>query len=129
MDYIIITLAFLFVITQEAKLTKLENGINVVKLESQMLVTHLNSLAPLHAELEKEMSQQRQLLSSREAEISGNVTDIERKQSMINIFNKKIKEIVSSTGVSAQIQAPALTHFLKCTKLFFILQVKNFAVL
>ncbi|XP_056606298.1 coiled-coil domain-containing protein 40 [Triplophysa dalaica] len=83
---------------KEAKLTKLENGINVVKLESQMLVTHLNSLAPLHAELEKEMSQQRQLLSSREAEISGNVTDIERKQSMINIFNKKIKEIVSSTG-------------------------------
>ncbi|KAI7808016.1 coiled-coil domain-containing protein 40 [Triplophysa rosa] len=83
---------------KEAQLTKLENGVNAVKLESQMLVTHLNSLAPLHAELEKEMSQQHQLLSSREAEISGNVTDIERKQSMINIFNKKIKEIVSSTG-------------------------------
>lgn len=96
----------MFVISQEAQLTKLENSINAVKLESQKLVTHLNSLATLHAELEKEMSLQHQLLSSREAEISGNVTDIERKQSMINIYNKKIKEIVSSTGVCAHIHDP-----------------------
>lgn len=117
MGFIINTLAIFFVITQEAQLTKLENGVNAVKLESQKLVTHLNSLAALHAELEEEMSQQHQLLSSRETEISGNVTDIERKQSMINIFNKKIKEIVSSTGVSAHMHAPQ-THFLKYTRQF-----------
>nr|XP_055068885.1 coiled-coil domain-containing protein 40 [Misgurnus anguillicaudatus] len=84
---------------KEAELIKLENGINAVKLEGLEAVTRLNSLAALRAELEQEMSQLRLLLSSHETEISRHMADIERKQSVISLFNKKIKEIVSNTGL------------------------------
>lgn len=88
-------------ISQEAQLTKLENDINAVTLEGQEVATHLDSLAAFQAELEQEMSQRHLLLSSREAEIAKQVTDIERKQATISIYNKKIRDIVSSTGVRA----------------------------
>ncbi|XP_056102134.1 coiled-coil domain-containing protein 40 [Rhinichthys klamathensis goyatoka] len=83
---------------KEAQLTKLENDINTVTLEGQEVVTHLDSLVAFQAELEQEMSQRHLLLSSRETEIAKQVTEIERKQSTISIYNKKIKDIVSSTG-------------------------------
>ncbi|XP_016370198.1 coiled-coil domain-containing protein 40-like [Sinocyclocheilus rhinocerous] len=83
---------------KEAQLTKLENDINAVTLEGQEVATHLDSLAAFQAELEQEMSQRHLLLSSREAEIAKQVTDIERKQATISTYNKKIRDIVSSTG-------------------------------
>ncbi|XP_059416508.1 coiled-coil domain-containing protein 40 isoform X2 [Carassius carassius] len=83
---------------KEAQLTKLENDNNAVILEGQEVATHLDSLAAFQAELEQEMSQRHLLLSSREAEIAKQVTDIERRQTTISIYNKKIKDIVSSTG-------------------------------
>uniref|UniRef100_A0A8C2EDW1 Coiled-coil domain containing 40 n=1 Tax=Cyprinus carpio TaxID=7962 RepID=A0A8C2EDW1_CYPCA len=82
---------------KEAHVTKLENDINAVMLEGQEEATHLDSLAAFQAELEQEMSQRHLLLSSREAEIAKQVTDIEQRQATINIYNK-IKDIVSSTG-------------------------------
>lgn len=88
-------------ISQEAQLTKLENDINTVTLEGQEVATHLDSLAAVQAELEQEMSQRHLLLFSRESEIAKQVTDIERKQATISIYNKKIRDIVSSTGVRA----------------------------
>ncbi len=88
-------------ISQEAQLTKLENDINTVTLEGQEVATHLDSLAALQAELEQEMSQRHLLLFSRESEIAKQVTDIERKQATISIYNKTIRDIVSSTGVRA----------------------------
>jgi len=81
----------------------LENDINTVTLEGQEVVTHLDSLVAFQAELEQEMSQRHLLLSSRETEIAKQVTEIERKQSTISIYNKKIKDIVSSTGVRPHI--------------------------
>ncbi|RXN36783.1 coiled-coil domain-containing 40 [Labeo rohita] len=81
---------------KEAQLTKLENDINAVTLEGQEVATHLDSLAAFQAELEQGISQRHMLLSSREAEIAKQVTDIERKQAIISIYNKKIKDIVSS---------------------------------
>ncbi|KTF78907.1 hypothetical protein cypCar_00046181 [Cyprinus carpio] len=87
----------IYVISQEAQVTKLENDINAVMLEGQEEATHLDSLAAFQAELEQEMSQRHLLLSSREAEIAKQVTDIEQRQATINIYNK-IKDIVSSTG-------------------------------
>lgn len=83
---------------KEAQLTKLENDINTVTLEGQEVVTHLDSLVAFQAEFEQEMSQRHLLLSSRETEIAKQVTEIERKQATISIYNKKIKDIVSSTG-------------------------------
>uniref|UniRef100_A0A672QVJ8 Coiled-coil domain-containing protein 40 n=1 Tax=Sinocyclocheilus grahami TaxID=75366 RepID=A0A672QVJ8_SINGR len=83
---------------KEAQLTKLENDINAVMLEGQEAATHLDSLAAFQDELEQEMSQRHLLLSSREAEMAKQVTDIERRQATISIYNKKIKDIVSSTG-------------------------------
>ncbi|KAK2889086.1 hypothetical protein Q8A67_014461 [Cirrhinus molitorella] len=83
---------------KEAQLTKLENDINAVTLEGQEVATRLDTLAAFQAELEQEMSQRHLLMSSREAEIAKQVTDIERKQATISIYNKKIKDIVSSTG-------------------------------
>ncbi|XP_043097267.1 coiled-coil domain-containing protein 40 [Puntigrus tetrazona] len=83
---------------KEAQLTKLENDINAVTLEGQEVASRLDSLAAFQAELEQEMSQRHLLLSSREAEIAKQITDIERKQAAISIYNKKIRDIVSSTG-------------------------------
>ncbi|XP_056315030.1 coiled-coil domain-containing protein 40 [Danio aesculapii] len=83
---------------KEAQLIKLENDFNTVTLEGQELTTHLDSLLAFQAELEQKSTQRHLLLSSREEEIVKQITDIERKQATISIYNKKIKDIVSSTG-------------------------------
>ncbi|XP_051567998.1 coiled-coil domain-containing protein 40 [Myxocyprinus asiaticus] len=83
---------------KEAQLTKMENEINGIILEGQEVETCLDSLAVLHAELEQELSQQNLLVSAHETEIAKQVIDIEQKQATINIYNKRIKEIVSITG-------------------------------
>ncbi|KAL1006083.1 hypothetical protein UPYG_G00067680 [Umbra pygmaea] len=83
---------------REAQLSRIENEIAVVMLESSEVTLHLEGLARALATLDTEMNQRNELLSASEAKIAKNVTVIERKQVTINVYNKKIEQIVASTG-------------------------------
>ncbi|TRY56344.1 hypothetical protein DNTS_034957 [Danionella cerebrum] len=83
---------------KEAQLIKMENEINAATLEEQELAIRLDSLRAFQAELEQKMNQQHLLMSCREAEIAKQGKDIERKQATITFYNKKIKDIISTTG-------------------------------
>ncbi|KAG7492162.1 hypothetical protein MATL_G00012130 [Megalops atlanticus] len=79
-------------------LSQLENETAQVTLESTEVALHLESLARVLKELERQMDRQHELLSRSEAKFSKQVTVMERKQATITIYNKKIEEINASTG-------------------------------
>ncbi|XP_030638701.1 coiled-coil domain-containing protein 40 [Chanos chanos] len=83
---------------REAQLSRLENDIATVSLETSEVTLRLEAVARLQAELEQEMSRRHGELSAAEAVIAKLIIVSERKQSTINIYNKKIQQIVESTG-------------------------------
>ncbi|MFT7804122.1 coiled-coil domain-containing protein 40 isoform X1 [Arapaima gigas] len=82
----------------EAQVSRLENDIAQVTLESFDTTQHLESLTQLLAELEQEAESRHKLLSRSEAEVNRGITVIGCKQTTINVYNKKIEQIVASTG-------------------------------
>nr|XP_015212263.1 PREDICTED: coiled-coil domain-containing protein 40 isoform X1 [Lepisosteus oculatus] len=82
----------------EAQLSRLENEIAQVSLEGSEVSVRLRALEQTLAELEREAAGQHELVSRSEAEIARRVTLIERKQSTINLYNKRIEQITASTG-------------------------------
>uniref|UniRef100_A0AAR2IL46 Coiled-coil domain containing 40 n=1 Tax=Pygocentrus nattereri TaxID=42514 RepID=A0AAR2IL46_PYGNA len=83
---------------RETQLCKLENELAAVTLETSQVALHLEALAGLQADLEQEMRRRHQLLTASEAEGAKCITAIECKQATINVYNKKIQQIVASTG-------------------------------
>ncbi|XP_076871589.1 coiled-coil domain-containing protein 40 [Brachyhypopomus gauderio] len=83
---------------REAQLSKLENEMAAVALESCQVALRLEVLARLRSHLEQETSHRHQLLSAGEAQAAKGLVVIERKQAAINVYNKKIEQIVASTG-------------------------------
>ncbi|XP_010887627.2 coiled-coil domain-containing protein 40 [Esox lucius] len=83
---------------REAQLSRLENEMAAVKLESTEVTLRLEGLARALAALDTEMSRRHELLSANEAMSAKRVTVIERKQATINMYNKKIEQIIASTG-------------------------------
>ncbi|XP_045068914.1 coiled-coil domain-containing protein 40 [Coregonus clupeaformis] len=83
---------------KEAQLSCLENEMAAVTLERRNVTLRLEGLARTLASLETEMSRRNQLLSASEARITKHVTVIERKQATINVYNKKIEQLIASTG-------------------------------
>uniref|UniRef100_A0A8C8HXS7 Coiled-coil domain-containing protein 40 n=1 Tax=Oncorhynchus tshawytscha TaxID=74940 RepID=A0A8C8HXS7_ONCTS len=102
---------------QETQLSRLENEMAAVTLESSDLTLRLEGLARTLASLETEMSRRNELLGASEARITKRVTVIERKQATINVYNKKIEQLVASTGHEdlgpLEIQASTLTKQLE----------------
>uniref|UniRef100_A0A8C7H1D4 Coiled-coil domain 40 molecular ruler complex subunit n=1 Tax=Oncorhynchus kisutch TaxID=8019 RepID=A0A8C7H1D4_ONCKI len=102
---------------KETQLSRLENEKAAVTLESSDLTLRLEGLARTLASLETEMSRRNELLGASEARITKRVTVIERKQATINVYNKKIEQLVASTGHEdlgpLEIQASTLTKQLE----------------
>ncbi|KAJ8002089.1 hypothetical protein DPEC_G00176180, partial [Dallia pectoralis] len=68
------------------------------KLEIGEVTLRLEGLARALASLDAEMGHRNEQLSASEAMIAKRVTVIERKQATINVYNKKIEQIIASTG-------------------------------
>ncbi|XP_055762960.1 coiled-coil domain-containing protein 40 [Salvelinus fontinalis] len=102
---------------KETQLSRLENERAAVTLESSDVTLRLEGLARTLASLETEMSRRNELLSASEARITKRVTVIERKQATINVYNKKIEQLIASTGHEdlgpLEIQASTLTKQLE----------------
>ncbi|XP_035602715.1 coiled-coil domain-containing protein 40 isoform X1 [Oncorhynchus keta] len=102
---------------KETQLSRLENEMAAVTLESSDLTLRLEGLARTLASLETEMSRRNELLGASEARITKRVTVIERKQATINVYNKKIEQLVACTGHEdlgpLEIQASTLTKQLE----------------
>uniref|UniRef100_A0AAY4AGM5 Coiled-coil domain-containing protein 40 n=1 Tax=Denticeps clupeoides TaxID=299321 RepID=A0AAY4AGM5_9TELE len=102
---------------REAQLLQVENDMAQVSLECSEVSSQVESKAKQMAELEEEIVRQQELLSASEAQISRCVIDIERKQATINLYNKKIHQIVAKTGIEdlgpLEIRANSLTKQLE----------------
>ncbi|KAM9490921.1 coiled-coil domain-containing protein 40 isoform 3-T4 [Salvelinus alpinus] len=102
---------------KETQLSRLENEMAAVTLESSDVTLRLEGLARTLASLETEMSRRNELLGASEARITKRVTVIERKQATINVYNKKIEQLIASTGHEdlgpLEIQASTLTKQLE----------------
>ncbi|XP_033896624.3 coiled-coil domain-containing protein 40 isoform X1 [Acipenser ruthenus] len=82
----------------ELQLTKLENDLGQVTLETNNSNIRLSSLQKTLATLDEEMHHKHELISRSESEIAKCCRVIERKQSTINLYNKKIDNIHAKTG-------------------------------
>ncbi|XP_067440355.1 coiled-coil domain-containing protein 40 [Thunnus thynnus] len=95
-----------------SQLWQLEGEVVAVRLESSMVSQHLDSLALTQETLDEEIAKYNKLLSSNQAKISSFVTLIGQKQTTITTYNKRIYQIVASTGHEdlspLQIKADAL---------------------
>uniref|UniRef100_A0A4W5QVW7 Coiled-coil domain 40 molecular ruler complex subunit n=1 Tax=Hucho hucho TaxID=62062 RepID=A0A4W5QVW7_9TELE len=102
---------------KETQLSRLENEMAAMTLEGSDVTLRLEGLARTLASLETEMSRRNELLSASEARITKRVTVIERKQATINVYNKKIEQLIASTGHEdlgpLEIQASTLTKQLE----------------
>ncbi|KAI1896397.1 hypothetical protein AGOR_G00094360 [Albula goreensis] len=83
---------------RDLQLSQLENEVSRVTLGSTEVTLNLESLSGVLVELEQQMKEQHELLSLKEAEISKQITVMERKQAAITILNKKIEQINANTG-------------------------------
>ncbi|XP_062304160.1 coiled-coil domain-containing protein 40 isoform X2 [Osmerus eperlanus] len=82
----------------EAQMSRLENEVAGVTLEVSEVSLRLEGVARAQAALEEELERRNGLLSASEATIAKLVNVIERKQAAINVYNRKIEQIVASTG-------------------------------
>uniref|UniRef100_A0A3B3RJE8 Coiled-coil domain 40 molecular ruler complex subunit n=1 Tax=Paramormyrops kingsleyae TaxID=1676925 RepID=A0A3B3RJE8_9TELE len=83
---------------KEAQLAQLENEAAQAGLEGGETALRLESLGRHLGELRQENARRHELLSRGEAEFHRCAAVIARKQSAINVYNKKIEQMVFSTG-------------------------------
>ncbi|MCI4375930.1 hypothetical protein PGIGA_G00115440 [Pangasianodon gigas] len=83
---------------KESKLSKVESELAAVALEVSEVALRVDALSRLQLELEQEVMERNQLLSTNEAAVAKLILTIERKQTTINVCNKKIEQIRASTG-------------------------------
>ncbi|XP_076137256.1 coiled-coil domain-containing protein 40 [Alosa pseudoharengus] len=82
----------------EAQLSSVENELAQVTLAASEAKQRVENLGQTLTRLDQEIAQRHALLTASEAQIAKQVTVIERKQATINIYNKKIQQIVATTG-------------------------------
>lgn len=85
--------------TQVTHLSKLDGDIAQATLD----ITHTNCRLDMHqrvlGELDKEVKRVNDLITNSENEIARRTILIERKQGLINFFNKQLEQMVSELGV------------------------------
>ena len=93
---------------QVTHLSKIDGDIAQTTLD----ITNTNCRLDMHqkvlAELDKEVKKVNDLITNRENEISRRTILIERKQGLINFFNKQLEQMVSELGVGPRDQKRSL---------------------
>ena len=87
-------------VPQEVQLSAVENELAQVSLAASEARQRVDNLLRALTQLDQEISRRHGLLSASEAQVAKQVTVIERKQVTINVYHKKIQQVVSTTGVS-----------------------------
>lgn len=86
-------------LTQVTHLSKIDGDI----AQTTLNITNTNCRLDMHqktlAELDKEVKKINDLITNSENEISRRTILIERKQGLINFFNKQLEQMVSELGV------------------------------
>ena len=83
----------------ERNLARLENDIAKTKLEALQTQSLNESLDRDIKMLTKELEDRNRIISKSESEIRQRVLMIEQKQGQIDIFNKKIEQLIEKAGV------------------------------
>ncbi|KAL2087120.1 hypothetical protein ACEWY4_018179 [Coilia grayii] len=82
----------------EAQLSAVENELAQLSLAASEAQQRVEGLARVLSEQDQEIGRRNALLSASEAQIAKQVIVIERKQATINLYNKRIQQIVVATG-------------------------------
>ncbi|XP_031419648.1 coiled-coil domain-containing protein 40-like [Clupea harengus] len=82
----------------EVQLSAVENELAQVSLAASEARQRVDNLLRALTQLDQEISRRHGLLSASEAQVAKQVTVIERKQVTINVYHKKIQQVVSTTG-------------------------------
>ena len=77
-----------------------ENDIARDTLEASNIRTHIERLQRITDGLDEEIANKNDIISKSEAEIVKRNAIIERKQGVIDQYNKKLEHMISSAGVS-----------------------------
>lgn len=72
----------------------------MVELESSEVSQHLDGLALIHEALDEEIAKNNKLLTTTQGKVSSTVQLVAQQEGSITLYNRKIYQIVASTGVS-----------------------------
>lgn len=82
----------------EAQTAKVENEISKDTLEISNCITRIERLQKILTELDKEIKQKNDIISTSEVEIVRRNAIIERKQVVVDQYNKKLEQMISQAG-------------------------------
>jgi septal ring factor EnvC (AmiA/AmiB activator) len=88
-----------FCITQDQQIAVVENDISKDTLEVSHTRTRVERLKKMLAELDEEIMQKNEIISRSLAEMTKRNAMIERKQGIIDQYNKKLELMISQAGV------------------------------
>lgn len=88
-----------FLLIQVTHLSKINGDIAQATLDITKTTCRLDMHRKMLAELDKDMQKVNDLITNSENEISRRMVLIERKQGLINFFNKQLEQMVSELGV------------------------------
>lgn len=85
---------------QESQVAMVENTISKDMLEAANTRTRVERLQKVMTSLDEEIAQKNEIISRSETEMNKRNAQIERKQGIIDQYNKKLEQLIASTGVS-----------------------------
>ena len=88
---------------QEADLSLVENEMANADLQQTECTTRINQLTKQLAELEGEIAEKNELIGKAEQEATKRNAVIELKQTSIDQYNKRVEQLVHTSGVSVLI--------------------------
>ena len=80
-------------------MAEVENEISQGTLEIANVRARIERLMKITADLDNQIAQKNEIISRSEAEIVKRNAIIERKQNIIDQFNKKLEQMISKAGV------------------------------
>ena len=84
---------------QETQMAEVENEISQETLEIANVRARIERLMKITADLDDQIAGKNEIISRSEAEIVKRNAIIERKQNIIDQFNKKLEQMISKAGV------------------------------
>lgn len=85
---------------QETQMAEVENTISHNSLEISNVQTRIERLEKIMAGLDSEIAGRNEIINKSEVEIIRRNAIIERKQNVIDQFNKKLENLIANAGVS-----------------------------
>ena len=88
---------------KESQITQIENGIAILKSESMAVNSKIDYLKVRFTELDKELKEKDKIIETYEGEIRKREDILSKKQSEVDLLNKKYAQLTKSSNASTVI--------------------------